>query len=430
MPEPEAEPHQSPKRLEMEAQATAGAADKEVAASDLPSPESRVYLSLIRRLPTLDSREFFKLAQKPAGGAALQTAVLNEWAKRYPKEMFQTLHAAFPAEDDPRSKWSELAVIQWMKQNPDEAIAALDGIPRKIGSGGSDPHLSAIAAAKNSGDFGLALDLESRWLNQVWSGLTEGAFENWYGKQPEVALAKIAKIGHAGLRASYIDRIGRFAAGGSEEEILETAASFSALDRQAFMKGVAGAMAKESPEAALSFLSRNLAGPNLSGAAQPAILEWSAKDPRAAIQWSTENLRGKSRDEAVTGAIRQVASQDKELATDLVMEMKPGSARNQSAAILMESRLREKDLQLAGWIESFPDAAAKRAMLDENWSRISYTWPELLPVLTASEDPQIASEQRIAEFAKTLKANQPEAFTLWMQSLPERNRNIATAAVK
>jgi hypothetical protein len=227
MPEPEVKPHQSPRRLEM----------------DLPSPESRVYLSQIRRLPTLDSREFFKLAQNPAGGAALQNAVLSEWAKRFPKEMFQTLHAAFPSEDDPRSKWSELAVIQWMRQNPDEAIAALDGLPRKIGSGGSDPHQSAIAAAKNSGDFGLALDLESRWPNQVWSGDTEGAFENWYAKQPSVTLAKIAKIGHAGLRASYIYRIGRLAAGGSEEEILETAASFSTLDRRAFMKGITGSRA-------------------------------------------------------------------------------------------------------------------------------------------------------------------------------------------
>jgi hypothetical protein len=131
----------------------------------------------------------------------------------------------------------------------------------------------------------------------------------------------------------------------------------------------------------------------------------------------------------VTGAIKQIASRDKELATDLVMEMKPGSARNESAAILMESRLKEKDPQLAGWIESFPDAA-KRAMLDKNWSMIRYNAPELLPVLTASEDPQIASEPRISEFAKTLKANQPDAFTHWMGSLPQRNRTIAEAAVR
>lgn len=428
IPEHETEPHRSPGRLEMKAKAIESG--KEMVRSDFPSSESRAYLSLIRRLPTLNSREFFKLAQKPAGGAPLQKAVLDEWAKRHPKEMFQTLHAAFPSEEDPRREWCKLAVIEWMKQDPDEAIKCLDGIPRRIGQGGPDPHLCAIDAAKESDNFGLALDLESRWPNQVWSGLTGGTFERWYARQPAVAVAKIAKIGHAGLRASYIERIGVVSAGASEEEILGTASTFSTLDRQAFLKGAVGAMARESPEAALSFLSRNFKGANLSDAAKPVILQWATKDPRAAIQWSEQNLRGKSRDKAVSAAIRQTASQDTELATDLVTEMNPGPTRNESASVLLDARMRGKAPGLAEWIESFPDGAAKRSMLDKNWSMFRYNAPGLLPILTASEDPQIASTRRISEFAKNFSATHPEAFATWVRSLPERNRTIAEAAVK
>jgi len=429
-PEHEAKPLQSPRRLKMEARLREITASQELNESDLPSPGSRAYLSLIKRLPTLESRGFFKLAQQSAGGATLQNAVLGEWAKRYPKEMFQTLHTAYPSEDDPRRDWFKLAIVEWMKQNPNEAIEVLDDIPRRIGRGGSDPHMSAIDAAKSSGNFGLALDLQSRWPNQVWSGLTGGAFENWYAGQPAVALAKIAKIGNADMRAVYLERIGNLAGGGSEEEILGTASSFSQLDRQAFLKGVVSAMAKDSPEAAVSFLSRNFEGSIMINAAEPAIREWSTKDPRAAILWSEENLHGQSRDKVVSGAIRQVASQDKELASDLVKEMSPGSARNEAAAIFLEVRMKDKDPQLAEWIESFPDGAAKRIMLDENWSMIGYQAPELLKILTASEDPMIASERRISEVARSLNANQPEAFEGWMRSLPERNRRIAEAAVK
>ena len=118
------------------------------------------------------------------------------------------------------------------------------------------------------------------------------------------------------------------------------------------------------------------------------------------------------------------------MATDLVMEMNSGSARNESAAVLLEVRVREEAAQLAEWIESFPDASAKRFMLEKNWSRIRRSAPELLQILTANEDPNIASELRISEFAKSLNAKLPEAYESWLRSLPERNRSIAEAAVK
>ena len=95
MTEHQAKAPRSSRRVEIEAKSKASAATFEPADSYLPSPGSRAYLSLIKRLPTLDSREFFKLAQQPGGGVTLQQAVLGEWAKRNPKEMFETLHAAF-----------------------------------------------------------------------------------------------------------------------------------------------------------------------------------------------------------------------------------------------------------------------------------------------------------------------------------------------
>lgn len=108
-----------------------------------PSPGSSNYLSLIRRLPTLGSNDFFKLVQQAAGGATLQNAILSEWAKRYPREMFATIQGKFHSKDDPRGEWAKLAVVQWMKHNPEEAIRALDAVPRSMGRGGYDAHLTA-----------------------------------------------------------------------------------------------------------------------------------------------------------------------------------------------------------------------------------------------------------------------------------------------
>ena len=93
----------------------------ESAGTESPSPGSRKLLSFIRRLPTLGNNEFLKLAQQSAGGAAFQNAVLGEWAKRHPKEMFETIQRMFPSEDDPRRDWAKLAVVQWMEQNPERS---------------------------------------------------------------------------------------------------------------------------------------------------------------------------------------------------------------------------------------------------------------------------------------------------------------------
>ena len=399
-----------------------------------PSPESRKFLSLIRRLPALGNNDFFKLAQQSTGGAALQNAVLGEWAKRHPKEMFETIQRMYNSKDDPRRDWAKLAVVQWMEQNPGEAIRSLDAIPRRMGRGGYDSHLTAISAAKEAGNYDLALDLEIKWPNGVWHGDLAGRFEKWYAGNSATALEKISKIGNAGLRGTYIGRIGKIAASGSEEQIIATASSFSSLDRQAFMKGVVGEMAKQSPENAVRFLSDNFRDPNSLQAAEPAILQWAIKDPAAAIGWSEEHLHGEARKKAVSGAIRQVVQVDQELAMNLVMKMTPGPIRNESASQLLNGFLSPAELsgapQLAEWINSFPDAAAKNYMLYQNWSALSSRSPELAKTLCASEDPEIASNQRISTLATSLYANAPESFETWAQSLPDRNRRIAEAAVK
>lgn len=403
-------------------------------ANETPSAGSRKFLSFIRLIPTLGNNDFLKLAQQSAGGAALQNAVLGEWAKRHPKEMFETIQRMFPSEDDPRREWAKLAVVQWMEQDPHEAIRSLDAIPRSMGRGGYDHHLTAISAAKKSGNYDLALDLQIKWPNFVWEGDSAGEFEKWYARNSATALEKISKIGNSDLRGTYLEQIGKFAAGGTGEQIIATATSFSSMDRLAFMKGAVAEMAQKSPEEALRFLAGNFDDPNSLKAAEPAILLWATKDAAAAIGWSEENLRGEARKKAVVGAIRQVVGVDKELAVNLVMEMAPGATRNESASQLLASSLNPAELadvpRLADWITSFPDTAARNHMLDQNWDRLSRSSLDLVKTLCASEDPEIASNPRISKLAKSLYANEPESFETWARSLPDRNRKIAEAAVK
>lgn len=401
---------------------------------ETPSPGSKKLLSFIQRLPTLGNNDFFKLTQQSTGGAVMQSAVLNEWAKRHPKEMFETILRMFPSEDDPRRDWAKLAVVQWMEQDPGEAIQSLDAIPRAMGRGGYDSHLTAIAAAKETGNYDLAFDLEAKWSNTAWMGELPGEFEKWYERNTATALEKISKIGNSGLRGTYIERIGKIAVGGTEKQIVATASSFSSLDRLAFIKGVVGEMAKQSPEEAFRFLAENFTDANSLKAAEPAILLWAKKDPAAAIGWSEEHLRGEARTVAVSRAIGQVIQVDKKLASDLVLQMTPGPIRNMSASQLLEGFLSPSELtattQLAEWIASFPDAAARNYMLDQNWSKLSRSGLDLVKILCASEDPEIASDQRISTLATILYANEPESFETWARSLPKRNRKIAEAAVK
>ena len=408
--------------------------DGESAATESPSPDSRKLLTFIQRLPTLGNGDFLKLAQQSTGGAVMQSAVLNEWAKRHPKEMFETIQRMFPSEDDPRRDWAKLAVVQWMKQDPREAIQFLDTISRSKGRGGYDSHLTAIGAAKETGNYDLAFDLEAKWPNTVWVGELPGEFEKWYERNTATALEKISKIGNSRLRGTYIERIGKMAVGGTEKQIVATASSFSSSDRLAFIKGVVGEMAKQSPEEAVRFLSENFTDANSLKAAEPAILQWATKDPAAAIGWSEEHLRGEARAVAVSGAIRQVILVNKKLASDLVLQMTPGPIRNTSASQVLEGFLSPSELagaiKLAEWITSFPDAAARNYMLDDNWDRMERSSLDLTKILCTSEDPEIASDQRISTLATSLYANEPESFETWARSLPERNRKIAEAAVK
>ncbi len=431
---PVGQPAKSRSRLELEENPKHVLGEIESEKTETPSAGSSKLLSLIRRLPTFSNNDFFKLASQSTGGATLQNGVLNEWARLHPKEMFETIQRLFPSKDDPRGEWAKLAVVQWMKQNPEEAIRSLDAIPRSKGRGGYDSHLTAINAAKQIGDYDLALDLEIKWPNTVWMGDEAGRFEKWYAGNSATALEKISKIGNAGLRGTYFERIGKLAADGTAERITATASSFTSLDRLAFMKGVVGEMAQESPEDAVRFLSDNFSDANSLKAAEPAILLWAAKDPASAITWSEEHLQGEARKMAIRGAIRQVISVDKELASNLVMEMTPGTIRNESAAQLLEAFLNQAESagapQLAEWITSFPDHAARNHMLDQNWSKLSRSSLDFAKNLCASEDPEIASDSRISNLAIKLYANEPESFETWAQTLPDRNRRIAKAAVK
>ena len=132
-------------------------------------------------------------------------------------------------------------------------------------------------------------------------------------------------------------------------------------------------------------------------------------------------------------AIRQVAYLDAETADDLVMQVGAGLVRNKVASGIFEDHLQktkpEDVLELADWLTNFPDDKARRYMLEQNWDIIGYRSPELAMALTASEDPEVASERRIAEFSRLL-CDKPEQFESWIRSLPARNRRIAEDAVK
>ena len=123
-------------------------------------------------------------------------------------------------------------------------LKSLDAIPRRMGRGGYDSHLTAINAAKECRQ----LRPGTRFGNQVAQHGMDGRcgrrirkmvcreFRNCFGKDfQDRQLRTCVEL--------IIERIGKIAAGGTEEQIVATASSFSSLDRLAFMKGVVGKMA-------------------------------------------------------------------------------------------------------------------------------------------------------------------------------------------
>jgi len=318
----------------------------------------------------------------------------------------------------------ETALNEWVRQDPESAIAHLEIIPETTNSA---PHLALHNALKNEGLFALVLDLEKKSIMTWWGWTDPGKFLTWTRNNPTEALEKILNVRMPGLRHQYLKLLGSDHSPENHETAFERASQLNRQDQRAWLTGFISTLSKNSSPEALHLLTEKIKDPVVLGAVSPFIRRWFTEDAPAAITWVDHHLVGKDRSEIISSAIQQTAQKDWEQASTLAGSLPSGPAKNIAYQTLLRQRISSTSgaKGLSDWILSINDAEALQSSLDQEYYMLVSNQFATARFLAEQDDPTVARKQLILAVASRMREDDHLGTEKWISSLPERNRLIA-----
>jgi hypothetical protein len=300
-----------------------------------------LWLEAIEKATPADFPRLLRLAQ---GNPAATRLVTDRWIELYPRNVFETLVAAFKSYPSP--SMIELAnrfFQEWPKRDPDGAIAALND--------SQSPGLSlhwrdTVAAAVIEKDAERGLGLFYDWHLENFGPYMTGVAK-WAAADPRHA-AEFALEHPSG----YVSQL-------AMETIGKEWAKIDPAHALEFAESRPGKLGMDLAHAALKEWANNnrtdaaawLAAadaPTRDGLSASFVEPWGKRDPAGALAWCEENLSGSSLAQAVAGVVKGAAEKDISSASQLVNSMSPSSGRAEAAAAVAEK-----------WFPHFDDRTAK-----------------------------------------------------------------------
>jgi hypothetical protein len=364
--------------------------------------------------------DFPRLLRLARGHPAAWDIVANRWAEIAPREMFDALVAASKSGSDlPITDLGRTLFDKWIKQNPEEAVAALNE-PGAIGMRDSWRWEVASKMVENNPERGL--ELMSDWHIEHY-GPNMNAVEKWADADPRHA-AEFTLAHPAGFASqTAIETIGREWAKTDPAAALAYAASQSGDLASKLGNAVVKAWAGRDLNAAADWLAAT--DETTRNQMSPAFLEtWAAKDASAALSWSEDNLQGTRLNQAVSAVVRGAVQKDVTSAAAMVADMQPGAARAEAAGIVAQKWFPEfmssepVKPELLNWLSGL-DQDSVRAVLNQscwNWANSdAQGMAKFLATAPSEEVPPYTD----SVLAKTMARAHPEEALNWAASLPE-----------
>lgn len=364
--------------------------------------------------------DFPRLLRLARGHPAAWDILVNRWAEIAPRQMFDGLVTASKTGSDlPIIELGRTLFGQWIKQDPEAAVAALNE-PGAVGMRDSWRWEVASRIVENYAERGL--ELMSDWHIDHF-GPNMKAVEKWANADPRHAAE--FTLAHPAGYASQISMqtIGEVWSRTDPSAALAYAASQSGELASTLGNAAVKAWAGRDLNAAADWLT--VADETTRNKLSPAFLEtWAAQDPSAALSWSQDNLQGTRLNQAVSAVVRGAAQKDVAAAAAMVADMQPGPARSEAAGIVSHEwfpQFMSTDPvkpELLKWLSGL-DQDSIRAVLNQScWSWANSDPQSMKKFLSAAPSEEVPPYID-SILARTMARAHPDEALKWAASLPE-----------
>jgi hypothetical protein len=364
--------------------------------------------------------DYARLLRLASGHAAAWDIVVNRWAEIAPRNMFDTLVAASKAGSDlPIVELGRTLFNKWIKQNPEEAIAALNDA-NAVGM--RDPWRWEVASRMVENNPERGLELMSDWHIEHYGPNMNGV-EKWADGDPQHAAG--FTLAHPAGYASQlaIETIGKEWAKTDPSAALAYAATQSGDLPQKLGNAVVKAWAARDLNAAADWLATTSEATR--NQLSSAFLEtWAAQDAAAALAWSEDNLQGTRLNQAVSAVVRGAVQKDVGAAAAMVTDLQPGPARAEAAGIVAQKWFPEYmstdavKPELLNWISGL-DQDSIRSVLSQSCWNWANSDPQGMAKFLAAAPSEEVPPYTDSILARTMARTRPEDTLKWAATLPE-----------
>ncbi len=386
------------------------------------SPSSGVtnWLCWMDALEKAQPSDFPRLLRLSRSHSAAWDIVVNRWSEIAPRQMFDTLVAASKSGNDlPVVDLGRTLFDQWIKQDPEAAIAALNE-PGAVGMRDSWRWEVASRMVENNPERGL--ELMSDWhIEHYGPGMK--AVEKWADADPRHA-ADFTLAHPAGFASQLtMETIGKEWAQTDPAAALAFAASQSGDLTSRLGNTVLKTWAAKDLNAAADWLAGT--DEATRNRLSPAFLEtWAGQDASAALSWSEENLQGTRLNEAVSAVVRGAAQKDVASAAEMVVSLQPGPARAEAAGIVAQKWFPEfmstepVKPELLKWLSGLDQNSIRSVLNQTSWNWANSDPQSMAKFLAAAPSEEVPPYTD-SILARTMARNHPEDAMTWAATLPE-----------
>jgi len=219
-------------------------------------------------------------------------------------------------------------------------------------------------------------------------------------QDPTRAVNLLSQVTDPAARAGAIDQIANGWAKMDPAAAVSWAASLPDADsaaRASALNSIVTSWSKDDPEAAAALVQKS-GDPTLFQASAPTIADSLAKEnPQMALQFVQSLPDGATKDQAFNNILVNIAPQNFSMAWNMATSLPEDASRNAAMASLISAQANIDPAQAVDLIHQFPTA--------------------------------IAEQNATHVLAKTWLAQDPQAATAWMQTLPPDGDGIRNAAI-
>jgi hypothetical protein len=363
--------------------------------------------------------DFPRLAPLANGDATMTRLLALRWVELDLPHLFHTLATMAERRSFPTEELAEVLFDEWVRREPDAAIAALRGTNR---FGTHEIWRFNVAAYLIEKDPERGLRALSEWGIDDFAPRMTG-LARWAAVDPRHAAA-VTMAHPAGYTSDLaMETIGKEWARTDPARAMEFAAARPGALASLLASTILKEWAGQNVEEAGAWLAA--AGAATCHRFSPAFVEaWAKTDIDHALAWCDLNLSGRSLAQTVGKVVSGVARTNLARAAEYVLGMTPSVARAEAAAAVAKNWFpgwrsgKPAPPAALAWLTALDAASARRALEQVQWKWSNGDPKSMAGFLATAGSDKVPPSAELS-LARALARQNPVEALAWARGLPE-----------